>query len=201
LNYVPLKDDKAALQETIASLTAREKEFMAFISELELQRDKRIQDDDQNGVDMEATLDLVRKKSKEVERLQTHLMEIETNYGQEILDLENTISVLRTEIAESSRGQNTWEDLLSTERELCSQALKAKDVAEEELQELSAKNRELSMKNKELVQSMQNLQSVLQNFEKCRHILMRIMCLNNIAYDGQPKSPMSNLLCALWKKI
>ena len=174
---------------------------MAFISELELQRDKRIQDDDQNGVDMEATLDLVRKKSKEVERLQTHLMEIETNYGQEILDLENTISVLRTEIAESSRGQNTWEDLLSTERELCSQALKAKDVAEEELQELSAKNRELSMKNKELVQSMQNLQSVLQNFEKCRHILMRIMCLNNIAYDGQPKSPMSNLLCALWKKI
>lgn len=148
-------------------MTLREKKLAAFVSELELRQKELKQDDERNGVYLEDIRESLLKKSKEVERLQTHLMEVETAHGHEILDLESTISVLKTELAESSRGQNTWKELMSTERELCAQALEAKEVAEEELSTLQKINQELSTKNKELTQSMQNLQSVLQNFEKC----------------------------------
>ncbi len=154
------------LLETVEVMNSRERELLDRIAGLE----------HEYAAEAENLKESHAKHEKEIQRLRTHLIEIEGFHGQEVLDLENTIALLKTELAESSRGQSTWEDILSTERELASQAVKAKEAVEEELNRLLLSNQELVLKNKELVLSMDNLQRVLQNFEKCKYFIEVFLC-------------------------
>lgn len=159
----------------IKELKSREVEFFA-----------RTQQEEEEALNSQR---LNEKLKKELDRLTSHLIQVETNHQQDILGLETIIDSLKAEISEVNREQKTWEDSINAEKLSKKEIQQALSLAQDEISRLNGDNEKLRMKSKEDLKCIDNLQMVLNEFQSGIFLILKIS-----ARDSEIKLSLSRTL-------
>jgi chromosome segregation ATPase len=135
----------------------------------------KIKESESKIVDLESTKidqDQIEKSEKmtdklknEIERLTSHLIEVESSHQQDIMGLEAVVASLKAEISEANREQKTWEESIDAEKVNRKEIETSLSLAQEELKRLNQENEKLRIKSKEDLKCIDNLQMVLNDFQ------------------------------------
>ena len=109
------------------------------------------------------------KLKREIERLREHLLETEQTYASEILELENRVAGLKSEIAENGQTKESWEHLVNSEREFFNQLQAENDALHERLRTCELECTSFATKKEQDELAIQNLQNILREFESCKN--------------------------------
>ena len=148
----------------IEDLKEKETRYLEKISNLE----NNLREKEQNTQfeeEIQGSNKLNEKLKREIERLQGHLLEVESNHNQDIIGLETTVSSLKEEISEANREQKTWEEAVQAEKFAKKEIQESLNQLNLEISKLANENEKLKIKAKDDLQCINNLQMVLNEFE------------------------------------
>ena len=148
----------------IEDLKEKETRYLEKISNLENNLREKEQHT-QFEEELQGSNKLNEKLKREIERLQGHLLEVESNHNQDIIGLETTVSSLKEEISEANREQKTWEEAVQAEKLAKKEIQESLNQLNLDISKLANENDKLKIKAKDDLQCINNLQMVLNEFE------------------------------------